>query len=75
MTHQMHRDHAREEFRDRVLHAMDIAMNNLCDQLGIQHRRNDIGATDADLPELFDILDDQLERCCIRSGIELVDEP
>lgn len=50
---------AREIFRNHVLEAMDTAAREI---FGDMIKRNDAGATDADLPKIFPCLDAQLER-------------
>lgn len=63
-------DYAQECFRNAVLEAMDKAAREI---FGDAVNRNDCGATDADLPEIFPAVDAQLMRLCIRFDHPLYD--
>ena len=63
-------DTAREIFRNHVLEAMDEAAREI---FGDLIKRNDAGATDADLPRIFPCLDDQLQRLSERYNCPLWD--
>ena len=66
----LNREDARDTFRQAVLEAMDKAAREI---FGPAVTRNDCGATDADLPQLFQALDAQLETVAERFGCTLVD--
>lgn len=58
-------DKAREIWREEILAAMDKAARRI---YGRKITRNDCGAIDADLPELFKALDAQLDKVDSRFG-------
>jgi len=68
MTHDY--DEACKIFRGKVLAAMDAAMLEI---IGDGETQPDCGATDADLPEIFNALDAQLVRAAKRHGHPLHD--
>ena len=72
MTISMDKNTVQDAFRDGVLAALDkIARETFFNVPAASH--NDVGATDADLPQLFKAIDEQVERLCERFDIVLVE--
>jgi hypothetical protein len=67
------RDTTLEPFRQAVLEALDKTAREVFAHFPLA-ARNDTGATDADLPELFKGIDAQVERLCQRYNAIMVEE-
>jgi 3-hydroxyacyl-CoA dehydrogenase len=72
MTIALDKDTVQYTFRDGVLAALDLIARDVFANVP-KAQRNDTGASDADLPELFKSIDAQVERLCARYDIVLVE--
>jgi hypothetical protein len=72
MTIALDKDTIQDAFRDRLLTALDEIARDVFFHVP-KAQRNDAGASDADLPELFKSIDAQVERLCARYDVVLVE--
>jgi hypothetical protein len=72
MTIALDKDTVQDAFRDGILTALDAIARDVFAHIP-KAQRNDTGASDADLPELFMSIDAQVKRLCARYDIVLVE--